>query len=446
MTPSVPPAAHLLARGTVALLAVTVLAPAATRAAQPAPTAAAAPSAPLAVNVAAFNLAWAGTMDDFQRHLRVCSAPTVNWCDTRARWAAGTTTAPPEEVARAEACQAATIEAAGGREASALVAPCSAYRSNAPRPPGSPPPDPAAVRKPEAYQAKLDGLRATVEGLIEREAVRLIAFQEVRSAAAVRVVLGRHAERFEVCDAAHGGFQTLAFAWDRTLSPTPGRCTTHQPLAVLDPPNDPAAFRRVRPGLALQLQLNGQPATFMNVHLKAGCASATNRNPRFPARLLTDAVESCEVFNRQVPLLEAWIDEVARQSPRFVILGDFNRRIDEEAQLAIPPDQVRADGSNPAGRPPAASDGRVSTRYLWPELADGTRTLHRLPITQTDPACTGFAGLDHIVVSGSLQSLLQAAGTAADQAGGVRKAAVFNQPGQPIESSDHCPQIGRLLF
>jgi endonuclease/exonuclease/phosphatase family metal-dependent hydrolase len=262
----------------------------------------------------------------------------------------------------------------------------------------------------------------------------------------VRGVLGRHADRFEVCDAPHSGFQTLAFAWDKTLSASPGRCTAHQPLAVLDPPNDPEAFRRVRPGLALQLQVNGEPVTFMNVHLKAGCASATNSNPRFPARLLTDAAEACEVLNRQVPLLEAWIDAVAAQTPRFVILGDFNRRIDEEATLAIPPAQVRADGSAPAGPPPAAADGRVTTRYLWPELVDGTRTLHRLPITQQDEACTGFVGLDHIVVSAGLHMLLQA-GEAPDTAkAGVRKAAVVGAPGQAIQTSDHCPQIGRLLF
>ena len=399
--------------------------------------------APLAVQVAAFNMAWAGTMDDFKRHVQVCSAPQVNWCDTRARWAPGTTAAPPEEVARAEACQAATIEAAGGREASMLVAPCNAYRSSQPRTPGAPPPDLAALRKSEAYQDKLDGLRATIDALVEREQVRVMAFQEVRGTEAVRAVLGRHADRFEVCAAQHGGFQSLAFAWDNTLPSSPGRCTTHAPLAVLDPPNDPAAFRRVRPGLALQLAVNGEPVTFMNVHMKAGCASATNSNPRFPARLLTDAVESCEVFNRQVPVLEAWIDAVAAQSPRYVILGDFNRRIDEEASLAIPRDQVRVGGADPAGPHAVGADGRVGTRYLWPELADGKRAVHLLPVKGSDPACTGFVGLDHIVVSDRLWALL-AADAAANT--GARKAAVSSRPGQRIETSDHCPQIGRLLF
>ncbi len=399
------------------------------------------PAEPVAVNVAAFNMAWAGTLDDFEKHVAVCSAPQVNWCDTRARWVPGTTQAAPEETARAEACQAATAQAAGGRDASLLVAPCNAYRDSQPRAPGAPPVDVAAMRKPEAYLDKLAGLRATVEGLVVGERVRVIAFQEVKSTAAVRAVLGPLADRFEVCAAGHNAFQSLAFAWDKTLSSAPGVCSTHTALSVLDPPADPAAFRRVRPGLALQLHVNGAPVTFMNVHLKAGCASATNSHPRFPARLLTDAVESCEVFNRQVPILEDWIEAVAAQSPRFVVLGDFNRRIDEESDLAITKDQVRADGTDPASRPALAADGRVSTRYLWPEIADGVPALFRLPLVATDPGCKGFVGLDHIVVSGAVHAAMEKHRPADI---GARKTPVLGRVGQLIETSDHCPQVGRL--
>jgi endonuclease/exonuclease/phosphatase family metal-dependent hydrolase len=401
------------------------------------------PTEPAPVNVATFNMAWAGTLDDFKKHLDVCSAPSVNWCETRARWAPGTNKAPPEEVARAAACEAATMAAAGGRDASMKVAPCGAYRDSQPRPPGSPPPDVSAVRKPEAYAEKLAGLRGTVEALIERDGVRVIAFQEVKSAQAVQAVLGKFADRFDVCEAQHSGFQTLAFAWDKSLSSAKGVCTTHSALALLDPANDPAAFRRVRPGLALQLSVNGAPVTFMNVHLKATCASATNSNPRFPTRLLTDPVEACEVFNRQVPIFEDWIDAVAAKSPRYVILGDFNRRIDEEQALVIAKDQVRTDGSDPASRNTVGADGRVKTKYLWPEIADGSRALFQLPLNSKDPACTGFTGLDHIVVSGPVHAAL-AKGSAADI--GTRKNPVMGREGQPIETSDHCPQVARLLL
>lgn len=406
----------------------------------PAPTAPTA-AAPQPVAIAAFNMAWAGTVADFQQHLAVCSAPAVNWCDTRARWQPGTTQATPEESARAAACQQATIAAAGGPQAAMRVAPCSAYRNSAPRAPGAPAPDPAAVRHVAAYQAKLDGLRDTVEALVQREGVRVIAFQEVSSAEAVRAVLGRFDDRFEVCAAPHNAFQTVAFAWDKTLSSTPGVCTPHQPLAVLDPPNDPEAFRRVRPGLALRLTVNGAPVVFMNVHLKASCASATNSNPRFPARLLTDKVEACEVLNRQVPVLESWIESVAAQTSRFVLLGDFNRRIDEEATMGLASSQVRADGSDPAGPNPVDTQGRVGTRYLWPELNDGSPALFQLPLQATEAGCSGFTGLDHIVVSAGVHTLMQQHAPA-DIAS--RKVPVLGRPGQPIESSDHCPKVARL--
>jgi hypothetical protein len=401
----------------------------------------AAPTAPLPVAVAAFNMAWAGTTADFAQHLAVCSAPTVNWCDTRARWQPGTNRATPEESARAAACQQATVAAAGGREASMRVAPCNAYRNSTPRAPGAPAPDPAAVRTPGAYQAKLDGLRDTVDSLVQREGVRVIAFQEVSSVEAVRAVLGRHSGRFEVCAAPHNAFQTVAFAWDKALSSTPGVCTPHQPLAVLDPPNDPEAFRRVRPGLALQLTVNGAPVVFMNVHLKAACASATNSNPRFPARLLTDRVEACEVLNRQVPLLESWLEAVAAQTTRFVMLGDFNRRIDEEAAMGLAANQVRADGSSPAGPNPVDAEGRVGTRYLWPEIADGSPALFQLPLQATEAGCSGFTGLDHIVIGAGVQTLMQQHAPA-DIAS--RKVRVLGRPDQPIESSDHCPKVARL--
>lgn len=402
-----------------------------------------APAAPMAVNVAAFNGAWLGTLDDFKRHVEVCSTPAVDWCETRARWVPGTTQASPEETARARACQTATIEAAGGREASKLVAPCNAYRNSQPRPPGSAPVDLQALRKPEAYLEKLAGLRATVEDLVGRDGVRVIAFQEVKSAEAVRVVMGSFADRFDVCAAQHGGFQTLAFAWDKSLSDAGGVCTTHAALAILDPPGDPQAFHRVRPGLALQLHVNGAPVTFMNVHLKSGCASVTNSDPRFPGRLLTDPALPCDVFNRQVPLLEDWIEAVAARSPRLVMLGDFNRRIDDERALAVASDQVRADGTDPAGRHVPGPDGRVPTKYLWPEIADGSPALFQLPLKATDAACTGFTGLDHIVVSGPVHAVL-----AKHSPGeiGARKSAVQGRAGQLIETSDHCPLIGRLLL
>ncbi len=58
----------------------------------------------------------------------------------------------------------------------------------------------------------------------------------------------------------------------------------------------------------------GNPIRLLSVHLKSGCSSG-NRN------------EACEVFFRQVPVLEGWIDARAGEDMRFAVLGDFNRRL-----------------------------------------------------------------------------------------------------------------------
>lgn len=392
---------------------------------------------PLTAGIASFNMGWAGTPAEFARYLKVCSAPAVNYCDTRAWIERGAKVATDAEKARAGRCQQDTQAAAGGRDASMKVPPCNAYRP--PRPaPGAPRMDRAVSRAPAAYHEKIEQLTVTVDRLIANEGVRLIAFQEVSGAEVVKLVLGRHADTFEVCAAKHDAFQTLAFAWDKGLTTRPGACETESGLALLDPANDPNAFRRVRPGLALTLTISGAPVTFMNVHLKAGCASVTNDHPRYPGRLLDDPAEACEVLNRQVAPLEAWIESVAQRSPRFVWMGDFNRRIDDEGRLAIAKDRVRADGSDPAGAHRPAR-GKVSTRYLWPELDDGNPALYQVPLSTKEGGCTGFTGLDHIVISEALKRANP----------GVifsKKVGVAEKPGQRIETSDHCPRIARLRF
>ena len=77
------------------------------------------------------------------------------------------------------------------------------------------------------------------------------------------------------------------------------------------------------------------------VHLKSSC----NRDP------LTEPRDDCRMLQRQVPLLEAWIDRRARAGDAFAVVGDFNRRFDRE----------RA----------AARDAGGAIAALWPEIDDG---------------------------------------------------------------------------
>ncbi|WP_091875339.1 hypothetical protein [Massilia yuzhufengensis] len=382
-------------------------------------------SKPAGIGVASFNLAWAGTQQDFDRHAAVCKA--VEWCDTRPRRQPGQAFASDEANRVARQCAADTERLAGGPAQASMMVPCNAYQGRGP----------AVALTGADYAAKLAGLQATVGKLIEEQGVRVIAFQEVRSADVIKQVLGRHAERFSVCDAPHEGFQTVAFAWDRSLGQQPGRCSVETGLGIVDNPSDPQA-RKLRPGLALELQVAGRPISFLNVHLKSGCANIVP-TPTYQARLLDDPAAPCKVLNRQVAPLERWLDSVAQRSPDFVLLGDFNRRIDEEAAASIRPEQVRVNGSDPKGVPPQEADGKVATRYLWQELSDGARTLQQVPLTAVDPGCRGFSGLDHIVLSGALAAR-QPAGL------GSRKTAVVQAPGQRIETSDHCPRSVTLAF
>ncbi|SEL50372.1 endonuclease/exonuclease/phosphatase family protein [Nitrosovibrio tenuis] len=383
-------------------------------------------SVPTPVGIAVFNMAWAGTIDDFKRHVEVCSAPEVDWCDSRVKISRGASHPTPEEEARAKKCQEAFIAAAGGFDTAMMIAPCNAYGKH-----------PARAETVENYNLKLDGLRAAVEDLIQNEKIKVIAFQEVKSQETIERVLGKFAGQFDVCAAPHSAFQTVAFAWDKSIPAGANRCTTNRELALAENPGDKRAHR-VRPGLALELVIGGSPVTFLNVHLKSGCANLKTA-PGFPGHQLTDSEPACTVLNRQIPILEDWIEQIASQSPRFILLGDFNRRIDEEARARIPKAQVRADGSDPAGPNTRDEFGSVKSNYLWQEIADGSPSMYQVRLTSTEPGCTGFKGLDHIVISGPVRRA---------QAGAPRssKIALVKSGRQSIATSDHCPRITILEF
>ena len=379
------------------------------------------------VGIAIFNIAWAGTIDDFKRHVEVCSAPEVNWCDSRIKIPRGARHAEPEEEIRAKRCREATVVAAGGFDAMMMTAPCNAYAKRK---------HPAKAETVENYNAKLEGLRATVENLIQNENIKVIAFQEVKSREVIEQVLGEFAGQFNVCVAPHDAFQTVAFAWDKSISSVPSAansCVPNPDLAIAEQLRDESVRRRARPGLALQLVIHEAPVTFLNIHLKSGCANLkTGRG--FAGRKLTDPDPACEVLNRQIPIIEDWVENVAKESPRFVLFGDFNRRIDEEERALVVKSEVRTDGTDPTEPNTKDEWGRVKSSYLWQEIADGFPVMHQVPLISTERGCTGLKGLDHIVISDSIkQSQTRALSS--------RKIAVVKKRPQPIATSDHCPRV-----
>jgi endonuclease I/endonuclease/exonuclease/phosphatase family metal-dependent hydrolase len=81
--------------------------------------------------------------------------------------------------------------------------------------------------------------------------------------------------------------------------------------------------RPVRWGTEILVEKDGQLLRLLSVHLKSGCHGGSLDHPTAP---------DCVTLAAQRAPLEAWIDEAARQLVPFVILGDFNRRIDRFGQ------------------------------------------------------------------------------------------------------------------
>lgn len=372
------------------------------------------------LRIAAFNIAWAGSTVDFARHVEICSSKAVDWCDSRAK---GTKDAPPsaEEEKRAAACQEAFNKAAGGSSAALQVAPCNAYGSIQ-----------KVADKTELYAGKLTGLKATIDRLIVKERVQVIAFQEVKSQEVIETLLGPHLGKYSACVAPYDGFQTVGFAWDKSLSNAPAPCTPESSLAIKENPQNLSSLKTVRPGVELNLAIAGKTVTLMNVHLKSGCANL-KAGSGFPSYLLTDTHPACIVLNRQLGPLEAWLEKVASRTPYFVMLGDFNRKLDEELEAKISSNEVRDDGSDPSGPLVKDVNGISNTKYLWQELSDGKPSLVQVGLSDAG-GCKGFTGLDHILVSTAIAN---------NASLNSRKIAVVPS-GTKIKSSDHCPRLTAL--
>ena len=125
------------------------------------------PATATEIGVAAFNLAWAGTEADFSKHIEVCTAPTVKWCDSRPKKIKGEEPTK-DELARAAKCQAAFAEVAGGAEQAKQVAPCNAYKLTAKK---------WAAGPDTMYQQKLQGLRGTFDALVTEHQIAVFAIR-----------------------------------------------------------------------------------------------------------------------------------------------------------------------------------------------------------------------------------------------------------------------------
>ena len=133
------------------------------------------------------------------------------------------------------------------------------------------------------------------------------------------------------CFTVRHNVQNVGFAVRRGI---PHRCDRDYRALGLDDYVRRGADLTLYPGTSRAIRL-------LAVHLKSACSADPLSDPR----------DACRQLQRQVPVLEDWIDRRARADNAFAVVGDFNRRIDLEREIA------------------RDEQGRIVA--LWPEINDG---------------------------------------------------------------------------
>lgn len=200
----------------------------------------------------------------------------------------------------------------------------------------------------------------------------VVALQEVDGAGAAARVFADH----DFCFTARRHVQNVGFAIRKGI---PHRCNRDYRALGMRGDN-------VRWGADLTLFPDtSREIRLLAVHLKSGC----NRDP------LTRREGACRTLQRQVPVLEKWIDARAREQRPFAVLGDFNRRFDREFA--------------------PSRDPRGNIIAMWYEIDDGDPPEADLLDPGTAPpteACRRQdpvrSAIDHILLSATLGRALVA--------------------------------------
>lgn len=143
----------------------------------------------------------------------------------------------------------------------------------------------------------------------------VIAFQEVDGAEAAAKVFTP--DRYDLVLTHDDVVQRVGFAVRRGLA-----FERNPDLAGLDV--HPEDAYRLRSGADITLVLPGGRLRLLAVHLKSGC----NSDP-----LTSSTRRTCATLRQQVPALQGWIRQRREENAPFVIMGDFNRRMEGRDQL-----------------------------------------------------------------------------------------------------------------
>lgn len=171
----------------------------------------------------------------------------------------------------------------------------------------------------------------------------VFALQEIESVAAIERLFPP--DRYRAFLTTGGGLQQVGFAVKRSVPVL----AFAEYASIAQPGLD---LHRAGADLTIR-QPDGRPLRLLNVHLKSACHDRPLTDPTPGPYDRPESPPPCLVLAAQVKPLEAWIDARARERTDFVVLGDFNRRLDAPLERAGP-----------------ARDGKGRQRTLWKEIDD----------------------------------------------------------------------------
>jgi endonuclease/exonuclease/phosphatase family metal-dependent hydrolase len=395
-------------------------------------------SAPASLSVASFNMGWWMSQAQNAQVLEQCNQPTRQWCDGRYAdtWPRvnGQPVCEPTSPGLAPCNAFAVYDSGIGSRNTSTTAP---------------------LQVPTAafFPARLRAMTAT----LRRVDADVIALQEISGVQAAREALGNLASQYQFCEsdavpADKPQAQKLVFAWRSNIQ---GNCKTEASIAVDDEPSSDGTVRKVRPALVATLTVNGKPTSFVNLHLKSGCASpAGDGFYTYQGDYLDSDRPACKTLRRQVPLLETLMKSIAANGAQAVVMGDFNRKLDMEmnfragharavaGRCGVPLKREERSNNVPGIATPADA-----VCLMWPEINDdpnsgpGTSnyTLLRQYPRKQDDHCARNHGLDHITISAGLRNALLFVPQVEEV-----DMATFGQNKE--QASDHCPLRTTLKF
>ena len=152
----------------------------------------------------------------------------------------------------------------------------------------------------------------------------------------------------------------------------------------------------LRSGVDVTLRLNPAPLRILAVHLKTGCLDRPLSNR---------SGGDCAELRQQATVLTAWIRARQSEGAAFIVLGDFNRHMDERDKF-------------------------------WPALLRAA-PLIRATAGHSSPCWGGEAFIDHIILGGAARDWLEPESL---------RVLTYRETGAEWKDrlSDHCPVSVRL--